>query len=152
MNKVNINGRTYTAPDGCSVSVINNKVYFNGKLAEDFNDWKEKNIEIKIEGNCTEVKADAGNITIEGNVEGDASSDAGNIKIRGDVKGNAKTDCGNISAHHIFGNANTDCGNVNGNIQMTTFGNFSSNIRGYNNTVVSNKRGWFKSLIQDIFD
>ena len=79
MNVVNINGRKYTAPDGCSVSVINNKVYFNGKLAEDFNDWRDKNIEIKIEGNCAEVKTDAGNITVEGNVEGDASSDAGTV-------------------------------------------------------------------------
>lgn len=114
MNKVTINGKTYTAPGGCSVSVINNKVYFNGKLAEDFNDWKEKNIEIKVEGNCKEVKVDAGNITVEGNVEGDASSDAGNITVRGDVKGNAKTDCGHIKAKQIFGNATTDCGNIRG--------------------------------------
>ena len=152
MNKVTINGKTYTAPDGCSINVINNKAYVNGKLLEDFNDWKEKNIEIKVEGNCNEVKADAANITVGGNVEGNVSSDAGNITIRGDIKGDAKTDCGNIKSHHIFGNASTDCGNVNGNMQMTTFGNFSSNIRGYNNTVVSNKKGWFKSLMQDIFD
>ena len=117
MNKVNINGRTYTAPDGCSVSVINNKVYFNGKLAEDFNDWKEKNIEIKIEGNCTEVKADAGNITIEGNVEGDASSDAGNIKIRGDVKGNAQTDCGNIRGAQNVNSLNIGNGWLNNIIE-----------------------------------
>ena len=137
MNKVSINGRTYTAPDGCSVSVINNKVYFNGKLAEDFNDWKEKNIEIKIEGNCTEVKADAGNITIEGNVEGDVSSDAGHIKIRGDVRGNAQTDCGNISAHHIFGNTNTDCGNIRG----------AHNV----NSVNISNGNWFNSITQKLF-
>ena len=151
MNKVTINGKTYTAPDGCSVSVINNKVYFNGKLAEDFNDWKEKNIEIKIEGNCKEVKADAGNITVEGNVEGNAFSDAGNITIRGDVKGNASTDCGNIKAHHIFGRASTDCGNINGTI--SSFGNNSSNISG-NNNVVHCKRNnnWIKQLFNDIFN
>jgi phage baseplate assembly protein gpV len=115
MNKVNINGRTYTAPDGCSVSVINNKVYFNGKLAENFNDWKEKNIEIKIEGNCAEVKADAGNINIKGNVEGNVNADAGNISIEGDVKGNVTADCGNISANHISGSVSTDCGNIGSN-------------------------------------
>jgi len=152
MNKVIINGKTYTAPDGCSISVINNKAYVNGKLLENFNDWKEKNIEIKVEGNCKEVKADVGNITISGNVEGNASSDAGNITIRGDVKGNAKTDCGNIKAHHIFGNASTDCGNVNGNMRISSFGNFSSNICGYNNTIVSNKKGWIKNLLNDIFN
>ena len=153
MNTVNINGKTYTAPDGVSVSVINKKVYFNGKLAEDFKDWKEKKIEIIIEGNCKEIKCDSGNITINGNVEGDASSDAGNITVKGDVKGNAKTDCGNIKAHHIFGNASTDCGNVNGNMRISSFGNFSSNIRGYNNTIVTHtKKNWLKTLIEDIFD
>ena len=115
MNKVTINGKTYTAPDGCSVSVINNKAYFNGKLAEDFNDWKEKNIKIKVEGNCTEVKADSGDIIIEGNVDGNVSSDVGDIKVRGDVKGNVSTNCGNISSHHIFGNSSTNCGNTIGN-------------------------------------
>lgn len=150
MNKVFVNGKTYTAPDGCSVSVRNNKVYFNGKLAEDFNDWKEKNIEIKIVGNCNEVKADAGNITVEGNVEGDASSDAGNITIRGDVKGNANTDCGNIKAHHIFGRASTDCGNIDG---VCSFGNNSPNISG-NGNVVHCKRNnnWIKQLFKEIFD
>lgn len=129
MNKVNINGKTYTAPDGCSVSVINNKVYFNGKLAEDFNDWKEKNIEIKVEGNCKEVKADAGNIT-----------------VRGDIKGNAKTDCGNIKAHHIFGNANTDCGNINGASKLC---NCESSINS-SNVTVCNTKGLFKNLISKL--
>lgn len=150
MNKVSINGKTYTAPDGCSVSVINNKVYFNGKLAEDFNDWKEKNIEIKVEGNCKEVKADAGNITVEGNVEGDASSDAGNITVRGDIKGNAKTDCGNIKAHHIFGNASTDCGNINGASKIKAFGNFGSSVQQSNNVTVCNTKGLFKNLMSKL--
>ena len=130
MNKVNINGKTYTAPDGCSVSVINNKVYFNGKLAEDFNDWKEKNIEIKVEGNCKEVKADAGNITVEGNVEGDASSDAGNITVRGDIKGNA----------------NTDCGNINGASKLC---NCESSINS-SNVTVCNTKGLFKNLMSKL--
>ena len=153
MNKVTINGKTYTALDGCSINVINNKVYTNGKLLEDFNDSKEKNIEIKVEGNCKEVKADVGNITVEGNVEGNVTTDTGNVKIRGDVRGNVKTDCGNISSHHIFGNADTDCGNINGSMKMTSFGNFSSNICRSNNTIVShNKKNWIKNLLNDIFD
>ena len=115
MSVININGKTYNAPDGCSVSVINNKVYFNGKLAEDFNDWKEKNIEIKVEGNCKEVKADAGNINIKGNVEGNVNTDAGNISIEGDVIGNVTADCGNISANHISGSVSTECGNIGHN-------------------------------------
>ena len=136
MNKVNINGRTYTAPDGCSISVINNKVYFDGKLAEDFNDWKEKNIEIKIEGNCNEVKVDTGNIIVEGNVENNVIANTGNIKIRGDIKGNVTTDTGNISAHHIFGNVKNDIGNING----------------VKNINCISKNGWFKNLMDEIFD
>ena len=115
MNTININGKTYNAPDRCSVSVINNKVYFNGKLAEDFSDWKEKNIEIKIEGNCAEVETDAGNITVKGNVEGNVSNDAGNIYIEGDVNGNVTIDTGNIIANHISGSVSTDCGNIGHN-------------------------------------
>lgn len=115
MNVVNINGRTYSAPDGVSVSVINNKVYFNGKLQENFTNWKEKNIEIIVCGNCKEVKADAGNINIKGNVEGNVSADAGNISIEGDVRGNVTADCGNISANHISGSVSTDCGNIGKN-------------------------------------
>ena len=148
MNKVSINGKTYTAPDGCSVSVINNKVYFNGKLAEDFNDWKEKNIEIKIEGNCNEVKADAGNINVNGDVNGNASSDAGNITVKGNVKGNAITDCGNIKAHHIFGKASTDCGNIDG---VCSFGNNSPNISGNGNVVHCSNKNWIRNLMEDIF-
>jgi cytoskeletal protein CcmA (bactofilin family) len=114
MNTVHINGKTYTAPDGVSISVINGKAYFDGKLAEDLNDWKVKKIEITIEGNCKEVKCDSGNINVNGNVEGDVTTDTGNINVRGDIKGNVTTDTGNIKSHHIFGNASTDIGNING--------------------------------------
>ena len=112
MNTVNINGKIYSAPDNCVVSVKNNKVYFSGKLQENLNDWKEKNIEIIVEGDCKEVKADVGNITIKGSVEGNVNADMGNISIEGNVQGNVTTDMGNISAAHIAGNATTDCGNI----------------------------------------
>ena len=112
MNKVSINGKTYTAPDGCSISVVNNKVYIDGKLTEDFSDWKEKNIEINVEGNCNELRTDAGNVTIKGNVEGDVKTDCGNINISGDVKGDVESDCGNINASNILGKVETDCGNI----------------------------------------
>ena len=115
MNTVNVNGKNYEVPNGCSVSVINGKIYFNGKLADDFKNYNDKKIEIIIVGNCGEVKADAGNINIKGNVEGNVNTDAGNISIEGDVKGNVTADCGNISANHISGNVSTDCGNISHN-------------------------------------
>ena len=136
MNIVNINGKTYTAPDGVSVSIINDKVYFNGKLQEDFKDYKEKKIEIIIEGNCKEIKCDTGNITVKGNVEGNITADTGNIDVKGDIRGNVTTDCGNIKSHHIFGNVSTDIGIING-----------SN-KSYRKVKSNN---WFKEIFEDIF-
>ena len=163
MNTVNINGRQYTAPDGVSVSVINNKVYFNGKLAEDFNNSKEKNIEINIEGNCKELKTDSGNITINGNVEGNVKTDTGNINIsgdiykdvntdtgnvmcRGNINGNVKTDTGNIGSHHIFGNATTDCGIISKHQDsIISNGNKTYNCR-------TNKINWFREFWETLFN
>ena len=122
MNTVNINGKTYTAPDGVSVSVINGKVYFNGKLQEDFKDYKEKKIEIIIEGNCKEIKCDTGNITVKGNVEGNITADTGNIDVKGDIRGNVTTDCGNIRGAQ--------------NVNSVNIGNGS----------------WFNNIIEKIFD
>ena len=134
MNKVCVNGRTYTAPDGCSINVINNKVYANGKLIEDCNKCKEKKIEIKIEGNCGNVEVDAADLTVNGNIEGNVEVDAGNITCRGDIRGDVSVDAGNISCHHIFGNTEVDCGIVKGNNSM----NFNSG-------------GWFNNITQKIF-
>ena len=117
MNTITINDKTYSAPDGCSINVINmniinNKVYVNGKLFEDCNTDNLKKIEIKIEGNCGNVNVDAANLTINGNVDGKVSVDAGNITCNGDIKGDVKCDCGKISCNNIFGNTDVDCGVV----------------------------------------
>lgn len=135
MNRITVNGKTYTAPDGCSINVINNKVYADGKLIEDCNEIKEKKIEIKIEGNCGKVEVDAANLTVNGNIEGDVEVDAGNITCRGDIKGDVSVDAGNISCHHIFGNTDVDCGIVKGGGNSLNLGNGS----------------WFNNITQKIF-
>ena len=117
MNTITINDKTYSAPDGCSINVINmniinNKVYVNGKLFEDCNTDNSKKIKIKIEGNCGNVNVDAANLTINGNIDGKVSVDAGNITCNGDIKGDVKCDCGKISCNNIFGNTDVDCGVV----------------------------------------
>ena len=117
MNTITINDKTYSAPDGCSINVINmniinNKVYVNGKLFEDCNADNSKKIEIKIEGNCGNINVDAANLIINGNVDGKVSVDAGNITCNGDIKGDVKCDCGKISCNNIFGNTDVDCGVV----------------------------------------
>ena len=115
MNTITINDKTYSAPDGCSINVINmniinNKVYVNGKLFEDCNADNSKKIEINIGGNCGNVNVDAANLTINGNIDGKVSVDAGNITCNGDIKGDVKCDCGKISCNNIFGNTDVDCG------------------------------------------
>ena len=117
MNTITINDKTYSAPDDCSINVINmniinNKVYVNGKLFEDCNANNSKKIEIKIEGNCGNIHVDAANLTINGNVDGKVSVDAGNITCKGDIKGDVKCDCGKISCNNIFGNTDVDCGKI----------------------------------------
>ena len=117
MTTITINDKTYSAPDNCSINVINmniinNKVYVNGKLFEDCNADNSKKIKIKIEGNCGNVNVDAANLTINGNVDGKVSVDAGNITCNGDIKGDVKCDCGKISCNNIFGNTDVDCGVV----------------------------------------
>ena len=111
MNKVTINGKTYTAPDNCVVSVKNNKVYFNGKPAVDFNDWKEKNIKITMEGDIHDVALDCGDIVVNCNCN-NVSNTNGDIKIKGDVSGNVSNTNGDISCKEIRGNATTTCGDI----------------------------------------
>ena len=113
MNTININGKTYNAPDGCSVSVKNGEVYIDGKLIDD--SPSKTHIEITVIGDCKEVTTDAGNINIKGNVEGNVVSDAGNISVEGYVNGNVTIDTGNVIANHIYGSVSTDCGNIGHN-------------------------------------
>lgn len=111
MGTVNVNGRIYHTPEGSSVSVINNKVYVDGKLFEDFNETKEKNIKITIEGDIHDVKLDCGDIVVNGNVN-NINNINGDIKIKGDVSGDVKNTNGDISAHTIYGDAKTVSGDI----------------------------------------
>ncbi len=128
MGIVNVNGRVYHTPDNASVSVINNKVYVDGKLYEDFSENKEKNIKITIEGDIQTVKLDCGDITVHGNANS-VTNVNGDIKINGDVAGNVKTTNGDISAHSINGDAKS----VNGDIS-------------------NRKDRWFNNIVEHIFD
>ena len=104
-----INGRRINAPDGANISIINNKVYINGKLSEEYsNDIKEdKEIIIKVEGNTGNINA-SNRVTIKGNVNGDI--DAGNsVEVSGDVNGDI--DAGNSVNVKGTVKGNIDAGN-----------------------------------------
>ena len=113
MNTVCVNGKKYTLPNG-SVSVVNNKVYWNGILVEDCDLLKEKTINITIEGNVEgDIKCD----TIESiNIKGSCKNIEtynGEVKIDGDVDGNVSTHNGNVNCHNIHGDVKTHNGNIN---------------------------------------
>jgi hypothetical protein len=68
-------------------------------------------IEIEINGNVGNFSSNAGNVTIKGDYNGDASVRSGNLKAK-TIKGNAETRNGNIKADEIHGNCSTRNGNV----------------------------------------
>ena len=156
MNTTIVNGRRYDCPDGANVSVINNKMYVNGQPVDDFSN-DEKNIEIIINGNVDEVKTDTGNITVNGNISGDATTDCGNITVGGDIRGNVKTDCGNVSANGIAGKCSTDCGNITGasfdskkskNKSVNNIGDF---VNGLADSIMSSFKGFNLTSGNDSF-
>lgn len=115
---VTVNGKTYNLPSG-NVSVIGNKVYCDGKLVEDCNDIKEKEITIIVYGENNTIKTDCGDITVNGNANnvssasGDiqiagntnnVSTTSGDVTIRGDIHGNCQTLSGDIKAKQIRNN------------------------------------------------
>ena len=95
MNVIVVNGKKYTT-NGGSISVINNKVYVDGELLSDCDEFKEKVI----------------NITVEGNVEGDISTDVGNITVKGNCTGDVKTTSGDVDCKDVGGDVKTVSGDV----------------------------------------
>lgn len=111
MNTVIVNGKKYSVPNG-NISVVNNKVYCNGKLITDTADFQEKEIKIVIEGTVNgDVSSDNADITVNGNVN-NVTGKNGNITISGDVHGNVENKNGNIKCNNVGGNIDNKNGNV----------------------------------------
>ena len=101
MNEININGKRITAPDGCSVAMIGDKVYIDGKEVDDISKIEYKVVQIEINGNITKLKTDK-SVTVKGN--------AGNIDCGGSCTVNGNVN-GNINA-----GGSVRCKNVSGDI------------------------------------
>lgn len=127
-----VNGKRYEFADGASISIINDKVYCNGKVVIDTNDIKDKVINITIKGNVDkattgsgslEIKGDvgsvqssSGNISIDGNVSGDVNTSSGDVKCGDVLSGNVKTMSGDVTCGEIHGNVNTMSGDISHSI------------------------------------
>ncbi|EEO40318.1 hypothetical protein FSCG_01031 [Fusobacterium vincentii 4_1_13] len=100
MGNINIKGN--------NVSIINNKIFVDGKEIE----TEEKVINIIVEGNLDKLEVDCCNSIKVNGVTKDVEVSNGNITISGDVKGNVNNINGNIIAKVINGN----CKTINGDI------------------------------------
>ena len=94
--------------EGNNVSIINNKIFVDGKEIE----TEEKVINIIVEGKLDKLEVDCCNSIKVNGVTKDVEVSNGNISINGDVKGNVNNINGNIIAKAINGN----CKTINGDI------------------------------------
>lgn len=115
MSTVIVNGMTFNVPNGKNVSVIGNKVYCDGKLIEDANKFKDKNIYITVNGDIDELSVDCGDVHVKGNVN-TVSCDTGDITIAGNVGGDVTTDTGDIKCGNVSGRVTTDTGDISQSI------------------------------------
>ena len=94
--------------EGNSISIINNKIFVDGKEIE----TEEKVINIIVEGNLDKLEVDCCNSIKVNGVTKDVEVSNGNISINGDVKGNVNNINGNIIAKAINGNYKTTNGDI----------------------------------------
>ena len=109
MATVSVNGKTIKV-SGSNVSIINGKVYSDGKLVEI---PEQKTINITVEGDVQTLKVDAcDQVTINGNC-GSVEVAIGDVTVKGDVSGNVQSDTGDITCGNIGGNCTTNIGDIN---------------------------------------
>lgn len=121
---ISINGVTFHGNK--SISIVNNKVFVDGKEQYSIDSTKGPNVKIDIvvTGSAESVSTSTGSITVKNGVKGNVSSTSGNVDIYGDVSGYAKTVSGDLKIHGDVHNAVTT---VSGDISARTIeGNCSS--------------------------
>lgn len=115
-----VNGKTYSGFSSSNISILNGKVYVDGKLITDESD--SKTVKVIFEGNV-------GELTVDGDLE--LHGDAGNIKctgsvtcqdVEGSVSAGGSVNCadvgenvragGSVNAHDVDGSV-TAGGSVN---------------------------------------
>lgn len=115
MSTVIVNGKTYNIANGKNVSVIGNKVYCDGKLIEDGNKQKDKNIYITVNGNIDNLSVDTGDVHVKGNVH-TLTCDTGDVSVSGNVSGDVTIDTGDVKCGNVGGSVTTDTGDISQSI------------------------------------
>lgn len=127
---VTINGRTYNLPSG-SVSVVDGKIYHNGKLVDDYSDKKETTYNVVISGDNNNISVQSGDVKVNGSA-GSVTTQSGDVEIACEVNGDVKTTSGDINIKgNVYGRCSTVSGDINakridenGVTKGTTTGNF----------------------------
>jgi len=113
MGSCTVNGKTY---HGNNISVVNNKVYIDGKAIEEGDQTNSDKVNITFtEGTFERIEV-VGDVEIKGDVKGDVSAN-GSINCN-DITGNANSG-GSMNCDDIGGNANSggsiNCDDIKGN-------------------------------------
>ena len=67
---------------------------------------------VKIEGSCELVDTLSGDVTVDGNVNGNVNTKSGDVSVKGDVKQSVKTMSGDVEATMIMGSTSTMSGDI----------------------------------------
>lgn len=89
-NNITVNGRTISVGDCNNLSIINGKVFIDGKEFKHDNFTNKEIVNITIEGNVGKLDC-GGSVTVNGNVE-DYIDCGGSVTVTGEVNGGI--DCG----------------------------------------------------------
>ena len=117
MSSIKVNGFTITS-SGNSVCVTNGRVVIDGK---DVTPEKEKVINICVTGDVENVRADVcDSIIVSGNAK-TVGTTSGDVTVEGDVQGNVKTVSGDVQCKAVGEGVETvsgdvHCGDVRGNV------------------------------------
>ena len=106
---ITINGKTYENIYG-EMTITDEGIYVNGKPIEEYKEPFK--VEITIKGDVQNIDTTNAPVKVEGTVK-TASTRNGNITVKGNILGNAETRNGNITvAGSIQGDATTRNGNI----------------------------------------
>ena len=125
MNTITINGKTYSG--GRNISVVNNRVFIDGKDVTGEGTEKEINItvngnleelhvdacnRVQVTGDCQQVKTASGSVRVGGAVGGKVQSTSGSIQVSGPVSGDVESTSGSVHCGPVAGRVKTVSGSI----------------------------------------
>ena len=92
---VQVNGETYTFDGAKNVSVINGKIFVDGKEVEHKASGPTINVTVTIHGDVGSVETNSSDVTVNGNVTGPIQTTSGQVGVTGN-SGSINTTSGDV--------------------------------------------------------